>query len=188
MFVFFLCSQFDPNHLTDPLSPSVQIVFLSVMFLKPRCPPSLPLKSSSECVSKVDYPHLHPPTQPPHGACSSSAAITDSFVGADPALLTPSTIAFSDGPPYGGFVAISFWREKECSAGAQCPAALLPLCYLEVTPTAVLHIHQPSAVIFFFLTPGQKAIFILLKHDVQELYENYLHRQGWVCKFYKDSN
>lgn len=39
----------------------------------------------------------------PPSSCSSSSAITDSFVGVDPALLTPNTITFSDGPPYGVF-------------------------------------------------------------------------------------
>lgn len=82
----------------------------------------------------------------PHGSCSSSTAITDSFVGVGPALLTPNTIIFSAGPPYGGFVTISFEGEK--AAFAYSVQLLCQLrCYLEVTPRDALHIHQQSVVI-----------------------------------------
>lgn len=56
----------------------------------------------------------------------------------------------------------------------------LLLCYLEVTPVAVLHIHQQSAVIFFPYS-WQRAKFSLLILDVKELEENNsLFAQGGV--------
>lgn len=104
------------------------------------------------------------------GSTSFSTSIMAWFVGVDPALLTINTTAFSDGSPV-WMLHRSYYSERKTSAALVHNVLLLcwPLCYLEVTPLAVMHIHQQSSICFyfFFITPGTE-LFLF--------YSNMLYR------------
>lgn len=80
--------------------------------------------------------------------------------------------------PHMGVLSLYHSKGKKSAALAHNVQLLCqPLCYLQVTLMAVLHIHQQSAVFFFFFFYSwQRAIFMLLKHDVQEQCGN---KGGW---------
>lgn len=117
----------------------------------------------------------------PHGGCSSSAAITDSFVGVGPAQLTPSTIAFFSWSP--------IWRLcchiilKGGGRGAQCPAALRALVLPRGDPRGSVTYSSTVSHGFFSHYSWQRAIFIPLNYDLQERRENTrsFTKAGAVC-------